>query len=259
MRRTLVGLVKDGLHRYGYDLVRLSRPNGPPPDLEFPVDFDEETVAIVRSVQGFTMTGPEKLFALCAAVRNLVANQISGAIVECGVWKGGSLMAAARTLLDLGVTDRQLYGFDTFEGMPEPSEEDVDIAGVSALEEWRRFHHSRFNAPARAGLDEVRSALASTGYPEGNLHLIKGKVEDTIPAHSPEEIALLRLDTDYYESTRHELLHLYPRVAAGGVVIIDDYGHFHGARKAVDEYLRELQPTVLLHRIDYSGRVLVKS
>ena len=98
--------------------------------------------------------------------------------------------------------------------------------------------------------------LVGTGYPEQRLHFVPGLVEETIPAQVPEGISLLRLDTDYYASTKHELTHLYPRIAAGGVLLIDDYGHWAGCKKAVDEYLASRDP-VLLHRIDYTGRVTV--
>lgn len=90
------------------------------------------------------------------------------------------------------------------------------------------------------------------------IKLVKRKVEETIPASSLEKISLLRLDTDWYESTRHELLHLYPLLCVGGVLIIDDYGHWKGARKAVDEYFRETGQRILLDRIDYTGRIGVK-
>jgi hypothetical protein len=250
--------VKRLLRRYGYDLVRLSGPSTPRPDLEFPVDFDDETIATVRSVQGYTMTSPERIHALCHALRYIVASGIQGDVVECGVWKGGSMMAAARTLLRLGDTGRHLYLFDTFAGMPKPTADDIDFAGVSALDEWERFHLSSVNAPARADLQTVRQALGSVGYPEPNIHFVKGMVEDTLAEHAPASIALLRVDTDYYESTLHELRHLYPRLARGGILIVDDYGHFRGARKAVDEYFAPHEGKVLLHRIDYSGRLVVK-
>jgi hypothetical protein len=85
--------------------------------------------------------------------------------------------------------------------------------------------------------------------------LIAGKVEETLPEHAPESIALLRLDTDWYESTRHELEHLFPRVVAGGVLLLDDYGHWKGSRKAVDEYFAAQGITMLLNRVDYTGRL----
>ncbi len=101
--------------------------------------------------------------------------------------------------------------------------------------------------------------LAATGYDAQRLHYVKGKVEDTIPSAAPEQIAILRLDTDWYASTRHELEHLYPRLARGGVLIIDDYGHWEGARRAVDEYFATQQVAILLNRLDQTGRIAIKS
>jgi O-methyltransferase len=101
--------------------------------------------------------------------------------------------------------------------------------------------------------------MASTGYDKQKVHFHQGKVELTIPAAAPDQIALLRLDTDWYESTRHELEHLYPRLSPGGILIIDDYGHWSGARKATDEYIEKYAPSLFLARIDYTGRIAVKT
>src|SRR5439155_13820537 len=109
-----------------------------------------------------------------------------------------------------------------------------------------------------ASINDVMSNLRLTGYQANSLHLVKGKVEDTIPETMPQSIALLRLDTDWYESTRHEMTHLFPRLSRGGVLIIDDYGHWKGARQAVDEYLSATGCKVLLNRIEYTGRVASK-
>jgi O-methyltransferase len=107
-------------------------------------------------------------------------------------------------------------------------------------------------------LDIVMEAIESTAYPSEKVHYIKGMVEQTIPEFVPKKIALLRLDTDWYESTKHELEHLFPRLSKGGVLIIDDYGHWQGARKAVEEYLKKNDVKILLNRIDYTGRMGVK-
>jgi O-methyltransferase len=103
----------------------------------------------------------------------------------------------------------------------------------------------------------VRATLLETGYPAERLHLHRGPVEETLPRQSPGPLALLRLDTDWYKSTLHELEHLYPLLAGGGILIIDDYGHWQGARRAVDEYFAD-SPPLLLNRIDYTGRIAVK-
>jgi hypothetical protein len=100
--------------------------------------------------------------------------------------------------------------------------------------------------------------MAMTNYPQDKLNYVVGKVEDTIPETLPRKIALLRLDTDWYESTLHELNHLYPLLTEGGVLIIDDYGHWQGAKKAVDEYIEKNKLKILLNRIDYTGRIAIK-
>jgi O-methyltransferase len=260
MRDFITRNVKQGLGRYGYELVRIGASAPPPMEAqEFPPDFDEATKATIRAVAGFTMTGPEKLYSLCHAVRHIVAHEIPGSIVECGVWKGGSMMAIARTLLELDAGTRDLYLFDTFEGMPEPTEHDVDVHGVSAMERWSTQKRNRLTPrEARASLSEVRDAMGTVGYDPSRVHFVKGMVEDTIPGSAPDEIALLRLDTDYYSSTRHEMFELYPRLRSGGVLIIDDYGHFRGSEKAFNEFVGATGESILLHRIDYSARVGVK-
>ena len=102
--------------------------------------------------------------------------------------------------------------------------------------------------------------LYATGYPKNNFVFIQGPVETTIPAPStPKKIALLRLDTDWYQSTYHELTYLYPRLVKGGVIIIDDYGHWPGARKACDKYFKVNNINILLNRIDYTGRIGIKT
>jgi O-methyltransferase len=213
------------------------------------IDFPPAWRQTLEQVEPYTMVFPERTGALIQAVERVVARDIPGSIVECGVWRGGSSMAAALTLLRLG-EDRDLYLFDTFEGMPKPSDVDVDYSGRAELPRW-----DPANRRARASIADVREAMRSTGYPLERVSFVKGLVEDTIPIQAPERIAVLRLDTDWYASTRHELEHLYPRLSPGGVLIIDDYGHYVGARKAVDEYF---DGTVFLHRIDYSGRLVIK-
>ena len=158
------------------------------------------------------------------------------------------MMAAARTLLELGDASRHLYLFDTFRGMTEPSEEDGERAA--------RWMRSRRPKHFVVGLEEVRHNLNLTGYPADHVHLISGPVENTLPGSAPERICLLRLDTDFYKSTLHELVHLFPRLQPGGVLIVDDYGSWEGARKATDEYLAD--KAILLHRMDHTGRIAVK-
>jgi hypothetical protein len=220
-------------------------------------DIAPETRAIVERVRPFTLTSVDRIAALCDAVRYLGEARIAGDIVECGVWKGGSSMAIALSLLAAGDSARTLYLYDTFEGMPPPTDADRSLDGRTASEQLAT---SDRDAPvwAVAGSAEVARNMAATGYPAERLRFVEGKVEETIPGVVPERIALLRLDTDWYESTRHEFRHLYPRLSIGGILVIDDYGHWQGARQATDEYFAEHGIRMLLHRIDYTGRIGVK-
>ena len=220
----------------------------------YPVDFDRAWIDTIERVAPFSLTSPERLAALCSATEYVVRHEIPGSFVECGVWKGGSMMAVALTLARLGAGDRDLYLFDTFSGMTRPTEADVDWAGGAVLDDWPAPEDGvSVGAVPRS---DVQAALSTTGYDPARIHLVEGPVEETLPGSAPSSIALLRLDTDWYESTLHELRHLYPRLELGGVLIIDDYGHLQGARKATDEYF-EGHP-ILLGRIDYSGRLGVK-
>jgi O-methyltransferase len=219
-------------------------------------DLSPEHRALFARVRPYTQTSLERVVALADAVEYVVERDIPGDFVECGVWRGGSSMVVALTLSRLAVSDRMLWLYDTFGKMPPAGEHDIDYAGramtAGALDDINNSGHT-----AGLTLTEVQAAMASTGYPGDRVTYVEGHVEETIARSAPERIALLRLDTDWYESTRHELTELYPRVERGGVLIVDDYGHFAGARKAVDEYFAG-EP-ILLSRIDYTGRIAIKA
>lgn len=238
--------VHEFLRSFGLDLIRFP-----------PVDFRSDEKEIFRAVRPLTMTSPERVYVLIQAVRYLTRAAIRGAIVECGVWKGGSMAAAARTLLQLNDISRDLYLFDTFRGMTEPTTVDVDYSGKHASKVWADWVGAN-GAWCDAPLEQVKDVLYATGYPREKIHFIEGRVEDTLPASAPESIALLRLDTDWYDSTRHELIHLFPRLVRAGVLIVDDYGHWQGSRKACDEYFEQNRVPILLNRIDAGGRVAVR-
>jgi len=221
-------------------------------------DFEPGHLDVLGLVQPYTMTSPERIVAFVEAVKYVSRRRLPGAIVECGVWRGGSMMAAARTLQELGDTDRDLYLFDTFEGMSAPSDLDVDLAGRRAANVLAKSSRTDDGYWCYASLEDVKQAVGGVGYPAARVHYVRGKVEETVPVHAPAEIAILRLDTDWYESTRHELQHLYPRLASGGVLIIDDYGHWKGARQATDEFMEATPDFGLLTRIDYTGRLAIK-
>jgi O-methyltransferase len=224
---------------------------------ELPIDFDETDTDLCRRIAPYTMTTPPRIYALARAVEYVVARSIPGTFVECGVWRGGSMMAIALTLLRLGVSNRELYLFDTFSGMTPPSEEDVKHTGERAADMLAKAPRDSDDW-AIASLDDVREAVLGVGYPEERIHFVEGPVEETLPAKAPDDIALLRLDTDWYASTKHALVHLYPHVSPGGVLIVDDYAYWQGARQAVDEYMEEQDIPLLLNRVDYTARIAVK-
>jgi O-methyltransferase len=217
--------------------------------------YDVQTIELAKPE---TMTSPQRLQALILALRYLDRRKLPGAIVECGVWRGGSMFAAARTLLDLGDSARELYLYDTFSGMPAPTEQDKRHSdGASAAD--LLLDPAEDMTRAEAALDIVKATMSRSGYPAPRVHFVQGKVEDTIPGVAPESIALLRLDTDWYSSTLHELEHLYSRLIPGGVLIIDDYGWWEGARRAVDEFFARHEQAPLLNVIDETGRIGIRA
>jgi O-methyltransferase len=227
--------------------------------------LDPADAAMMERVRPYTLTSEERLLALIDSVRYLARRGVPGAFAECGVWRGGSVLAMILSLQQLGVRERDLHLYDTFEGMTEPTERDTSRLAEPALETWREARAGgqrpwrEFFDPETFNEHAVRATLLETGYPADRIHLHRGPVEQTLPATAPDALALLRLDTDWYESTLHELEHLYPRLATGGVLIIDDYGHWDGARQAVDEYFASgAAEPVLLSRVDYSCRIAVK-
>ena len=228
------------------------------------VEADPEDVALIEEALPYTMTGVMRLRALIDSVRYCINAEIPGDFVECGVWRGGSVLTMIRTLQQLGVDDREIHLFDTFEGMTEPTEHDISRAEGRALEAWQEAQAENSTpwsyvfGPEAFNEEGVRRLLLDTGYPAERLHFVRGPVEETVPESAPGDIALLRLDTDWYESTRHEMRHLYPRLARGGVLIIDDYGHWEGARRAVDEHLAEAGEPLLLTAVDYTARVAIR-
>lgn len=241
--------------RFGLQISRVSSAQS-----RLPVEATDEDQALITRLKPYTMTSAERLWSLLNAVRYVINEDVPGDFVECGVWRGGSVMAMASALNDLKVTDRRVWLYDTFEGMTDPTEADVEaVTGVTAAQMLAETDVADGNNVwCVAGRTDVEANMRTTGYPFEQFTFVEGDVTSTLLSNAPDSISLLRLDTDWYESTRMSLETLYPKLAVGGVCILDDYGHWEGARKAVDDYFVDHGPRPYMHPIDYSGRVFLK-
>lgn len=216
-------------------------------------DLDQLERRIAFECGSLVAQSMESVAQLSRAVKYIIESDIPGDLVECGVYQGGSIVCIIRTLQALKSVDRKVWLYDTFEGFPEPQEIDrhykqtaTEDGGLKSWALHKRDDGSKGSNWCYCPIDQVKASIFRTGYPEDKLIFVKGMVEDTIPQNAPERISLLRLDTDFYKSTKHELDHLYPRLSKGGVLIIDDYGAYRGSRAAVDEYIAENKLKVLL-------------
>jgi O-methyltransferase len=217
---------------------------------------EDEIKRSVALVASYTMVNFERLATLWEQVRYLDRFRIAGALVECGVWRGGAVgMMALAHLHDLTAPSRELHLFDSFQGLPEPQRDADGPAAVKLAEgasngSLRPIGH--FAASQEASREMLEQVVR---YPAELLHYHAGWFQNIVPRDAPTlgQIALLRLDGDFYQSTRVCLENLYSHVAKGGLVVIDDYGDWQGCRRAVDEFLATQAQPILLNRIDYLG------
>lgn len=206
---------------------------------------------LFASIAPYTKSSVERLAAMAEAIRSIDREGMPGDIVECGVWRGGNIILSR--MLSPG---RICWLYDTFNGMTRPRSVDRTRSGRSALDSYNR-KVERGQVWAAASVGEVRANLDHMGVLNNDrLIFIEGDVEVTLndPENVPDKIALLRLDTDWHDSTKIELEVLYPKLVPGGYLIVDDYGHWMGARKAVDDYLGNIPRTP----IDYTAIMIRK-
>lgn len=190
---------------------------------------------IYKICRPYTMTSEARMKKLYESVVYINEKGIEGSFVECGVYKGGSVMNMILTQLNYPGHLVHTYLYDTFSGMTQHDKFDITYEGIPASEILKNSRKL-----AIASLESVKKNLNLTGYPEGFLHFRKGDVAETLLVEPPEKIAILRLDTDWYMSTKICLEKLYPKLVSGGVLILDDYGYWQGARKATDEYFASI-------------------
>lgn len=215
---------------------------------------DKEIMARVKKING---SGPRGLSTI-HAVRKVIRNKVPGCFVECGVWKGAQAMMMAFTLQDMGEGSRDIYLYDTFKGMTPPTE--VDIAQhPEVAKRYEKHVKGDHVAWCYAGIEEVRGNMEKTGYDMSRVHFVEGNILQTLPANNPPEIAVLRLDTDFYDSTRHELEHLWPLLNIGGCLLLDDYRHWGGCTQAVDEYFGDRAAALRPLQLSKTGAHLTKT
>jgi O-methyltransferase len=197
-----------------------------------------------------TMVSDIRVDSLRDCVQKIYSDGVEGEFAECGTWRGG-LAALMLDYICKNKDNRKLYIYDTFQGMARPTE--LDGNALRRFSEYKNDGH--FADWCKASLVEVKKTLAQVSNQYSDLCvLIEGKVEETltIQRNIPSRIALLRLDTDWYESTKKELEVLWPLVSKNGIVIVDDYSDWPGCKKAVDEYLEDIE-----HKQDFADGSLV--
>jgi len=218
-------------------------------ELENTSKFNKE---LIKNFSKYTMTSDMKIFSLFKAFEYINKFNIEGDFVECGVYMGGNIMILKK-LLEHNNLRRNIYAYDTFEGMTSPTSYDIKIDGTVASKKFLKK-----DSWCSCSLEKVKKNFTEMNLDLNNIKFVKGKVENTlkISDNLPKKISILRLDTDFYESTKIELEYLYPLVVDGGILIIDDYGSWLGSKKATDEYFSKKRN--FMHFIDHSARMIIK-
>lgn len=251
MKNFLKDIIKKILKTNGYSLVN---------DNQKIVELTNKDDELIKLIQDYSMTPKIRIFNLLQSLRYIKQKKIIGDYVECGVWKGGSILLFKKFIENEDKeSKKKIYAFDTFEGMTRPSNEDYDLdSNIKAAELLNNDKSKISNLWGVCSLEEVKSNLKRNLKNINNIFFIKGNVEKTLmnKENLPEKISILRLDTDWYTSTKKELEVLYEKVSSGGVIIIDDYGHWGGSKKAVDEFF--LNKYVWMHYVDYACRLIIK-
>lgn len=206
----------------------------------------------INIVKPYSMTSVERITELFNSLEYIRLNNIDGDIVECGVWKGGNILGIIEYLNFYNIK-KEVWLYDTFQGMTKPENVDIDLNG--------NYAEDMLHIPvvlAYSSLEEVKKNLSKSNFDKNNLKFIIGDISETLlnSENIPKKISLLRLDTDWYKSTKDELFFLYPKLTENGILIVDDYGHWKGSKKAVDEYFDG--KNIIIEKIDYTGIKILK-
>lgn len=188
----------------------------------------------------YTMVSPRMLFELDDLTREVLKSGVRGSIVECGVWNGGSAAIMAATARDCSA-DVDYWLFDSFEGLPKPTDDDPAEVQDYYFQGWNTGTAER-----------AREAMQRVGVDPRRLNICAGWFEDTFPQQKIDSIAVLHIDSDWYESVLRCLEAWFDKVAVGGVIILNDYNQWHGCNKAVADFIERRKLQITIHD---SGKV----
>ncbi len=192
-----------------------------------PADAEQKYAGGIWPSRAHTMIGVPRLINIKQCVEEVLIKGVPGDLIETGVWRGGASIFMRAILKVHGVTDRNVWVADSFEGLPEPDLENFPQDGKFELHKYEVLAVS---------LKEVTSNFQRYGLLDDQVRFLKGWFKDTLPEAPIERLAVMRLDGDLYESTMDALINLYPKLSVGGYVIIDDYGALDVCNQAVDEF-----------------------
>tara|TARA_Y100001968_G_scaffold315855_1_gene342948 strand:+ start:1108 stop:1899 length:792 start_codon:yes stop_codon:yes gene_type:complete len=257
--------IKKILNKFGVEIKKFE------PETTYPWEADREEIELIeelmalnsknKSKDRLTMCSIKRLWAAISATKYVIREKIDGDIIECGVWRGGCSIAMAKTIKRFN-SNKKIILYDTFAGMTRPTEDDVKAKnGRNALKKFNDLNTEGYNKWCYASVEEVKASFKKYGlldiasFRKGDISAVLKDNKDDLPT----KISLLRLDTDWYESTKDEMEILYPKVSKNGILLVDDYGSWEGARKAIDEYfLNSDSPIPMQWVTDYTGRGYVK-
>lgn len=253
-------IIHKALKLSGYRLLKINETKEKIPVDHIIPEIKKDEQALIETAMKYSMTNPERMWAIIQAMKIIARNKIDGDLVETGVWRGGNLLLFSKMSDKLGL-QKKIWAYDTYEGMSEPTEKDISYKGTDSRDLLAKhpkiLDGDSHNIWCYASLDDVRNNLKRHMDDIGRINFVQGKVEETLlnKENIPNKIALLRIDTDWYESTKIGLEVLFPRLVPGGILILDDYGHWKGAKNATDEYFKGKTP--IFHRVDYTCRLLI--
>ncbi len=248
-------IIKKTLGKFGLQISRINS------KIRYPVEFTKRDIEIFNYVyeRNLTMIGKQRMFSNILIAKWITQNELEGDFVECGVWRGGSTLLVKMIFEEYG-NNSKVWLFDTFKGMTQPTDVDINFSGELAKVKYLKSKKTDYVDWAYAGYKDVKDNFIRSGVKIDDCVFVKGDVLKTIPRYNDKlkKISFLRLDTDWYESTKIELDYFYPKIVKDGFLVIDDYGHWGGSRKAADQYFHKNQINEFKNMIDSSSRMIRK-